>query len=226
MGYKRYKMLQKYINGEPQDEYRQGELIDNTVYSTLDACNDGNEKPDEPIADTIYQWAEISDDFVCANFNKYTKEKEQISYDRGVTWEDTGKTRRGNLIEPNSEDCGYNHILFRYEDDELLFEMYEPCWLIDGDTRRPNLNLRVWNKTENDIMRFTLYEEGAYNRGWGDTQPQIDDRFTMKFSLSGFYTVHNYYIVIGKFDNKGWLHRKYQTRYFNFTSSEIRNECE
>lgn len=45
MGFKRYKMLQQYINGEAQEEYRQGDLIDDTVYNTLESCNDGNQKP-------------------------------------------------------------------------------------------------------------------------------------------------------------------------------------
>ena len=107
MGYKRYKMLQKYINGEPQEEYRQGELIDDTVYSTLEDCNDGNQKPDEPIEGYIYQWVTVSGEYVCNDVNKYTKEKEQKSSNNGVTWTDTGRTRQGTLIEANSEDCGY-----------------------------------------------------------------------------------------------------------------------
>ena len=227
MGYKRYKMLQKYINGEPQDEYRQGELIDDTVYSTLEDCNEGNDNPDEPIADTIYQWVEISDDFVCANFNKYTKEKEQISYDRGVTWEDTGRTRRGNLIEPNSEDCDYNVILKSYEDNDVLLEMYQPCVNISNGHKY--LNLRVFNKTENNKIRVTLYEEGAYNRGYKDIEPQTDESFNLLFSCSGFYTTHRYYLVVGKMVGEpgAWdLYSKYNTGYFSFMCDEIKNECE
>ena len=104
MGFKRYKMLQKYINGEAQEEYKQGELIDDTVYSTLDACNDGNEKPDEPIYGVIYQWVDTGTTG-CLSGDKYTIEKEQISYDGGATWADTGNTRRGNLLEVDSDDC-------------------------------------------------------------------------------------------------------------------------
>lgn len=229
MGFKRYKMLQKYINGEPQEEYRQGELIDDTIYSTLDACNEGNQKPDEPIADTTYQWVTIDNEYLCANYSKYTKEKEQISYDRGVTWEDTGKTRRGELIEPNSEDCGYNHILFRYEDDEVLFEMYEPCWFVEESSRTPRLNIRVWNKGETNIMRTTLYIEGAHNRGWKDIQPQTDETFSFSFSTSSFYNSNRYYILVSEMVGEPgawWLYNKYNTGYFSFTGSEIKNECE
>ena len=39
------------------------------------------------------------------NGDKYRIEKEQVSYDGGVTWTDTGNTRRGELIEVDSTDC-------------------------------------------------------------------------------------------------------------------------
>ena len=107
MGYKRYKMLQKYINGEPQEEYKQGELIDDTIYQTLDACNEGNQNPDKPIEGDIYQWVTVSGEYECVGYDKYTKEKEQVSTDGGQTWTDTGQTRAGTLIEANSVDCGY-----------------------------------------------------------------------------------------------------------------------
>ena len=107
MGYKRYKMLQKYINGEVQEEYKQGELISETVFSTLEACNEGNQRPDEPIEGDIYQWVTVSGEYLCNEYDKYAKEKEQSSSDRGVSWTDTGRTRQGSLIEANSSDCGY-----------------------------------------------------------------------------------------------------------------------
>lgn len=105
MIYKRYKMLQKYINGEAQEEYKQGELISEVTFDTLDGCNEGNQKPDEPIEGNDYQWVTISDDYICNGTDKYTKEKEQTSSDGGVTWTDTGRTRQGDLIQVNSDDC-------------------------------------------------------------------------------------------------------------------------
>ena len=105
MLYKRYKMLQKYINGEAQEEYKQGELISEVTFDTLEGCNEGNQKPDEPIEGNEYQWVTISDDYICNGKDKYTKEKEQTSSDGGATWTDTGRTRQGNLIQVNSDDC-------------------------------------------------------------------------------------------------------------------------
>ena len=105
MLYKRYKMLQKYINGEAQEEYKQGELISEVTFDTLEGCNEGNQKPEEPIEVNEYQWVTISDDYICNGKDKYTKEKEQTSSDGGATWTDTGRTRQGNLIQVNSDDC-------------------------------------------------------------------------------------------------------------------------
>ena len=104
MGYKRYKMLQKYVNGVATEEYKQGDLISESEYSTYDVCMEGNEKPDVPVIDTIYQW--VNDGTTCDGRSKYKLEKQQKSTDSGVTWTDTGATRKGNLIASCSDDCG------------------------------------------------------------------------------------------------------------------------
>ena len=114
MLYKRYKMLQKYINGEAQEEYKQGELISDVTFGTLSECNEGNQKPDESIEGNIYQWVTISNDYVCNGKDKYTKEKEQSSSDGGKTWIDTGRTRQGGLIEANSTDCVEHTVEYRW----------------------------------------------------------------------------------------------------------------
>lgn len=64
----------------------------------------GKESPIPPV-EPIYQWVE--DGFMCDNFDKYVQEKKQVSYDEGTTWQDTGETRKGTLIEEKSADCGY-----------------------------------------------------------------------------------------------------------------------
>ena len=114
MLYKRYKMLQKYINGEAQEEYKQGELISDVTFGTLSECNEGNQKPDEPIEGNIYQWVTISDDYVCNGNDKYAKEKEQSSSDGGITWTDTGRTRQGYLLQANSDDCNEHTVEYRW----------------------------------------------------------------------------------------------------------------
>ena len=56
---------------------------------------------------TLYQWVTVQNEYICNGYDKYVKEKQQKSTDGGVTWTDTGNTRQGNVIELNSEDCGY-----------------------------------------------------------------------------------------------------------------------
>lgn len=104
MAYKRYKMLQMYVDGVPQEKYKQGDLIDSTEYGTLADCNEGNQNPNQDIDGNIYQWVSTSDT-MCTGVNKYKVEKRQVSIDFGVTWEDTGETRQGDLLQTNSPDC-------------------------------------------------------------------------------------------------------------------------
>lgn len=52
MAYRRYKMLQQYIDGEPQEIYKTGDLISTAVFTTLQECNEGNQKPDVPVPDS------------------------------------------------------------------------------------------------------------------------------------------------------------------------------
>jgi len=61
----------------------------------------------EPPVIPIYQW--VTDGYMCNGVDKYWKEKKQVSYDNGRTWEDVvpEETQQGELIETNSVDCGY-----------------------------------------------------------------------------------------------------------------------
>ena len=51
-----------------------------------------------------YRWTK--GEIICIGYDKYEQSREQVSYDGGNTWEDTGKTSE-TLIEANSADCGY-----------------------------------------------------------------------------------------------------------------------
>ena len=56
--------------------------------------------------DIQYRWVDI-EQTMCNGYDKYSMQKQQQSTDGGVTWTDTGNTRQGDVIELNSEDCGY-----------------------------------------------------------------------------------------------------------------------
>ena len=51
------------------------------------------------------------DSYICEFFSLYKKEVEYISYDNGTTYEPSGNVRKGDLIEENSETCGYDPII-------------------------------------------------------------------------------------------------------------------
>ena len=59
---------------------------------------------------TEYRWTKA--DYVCDNANKYKGYKQQVSYDNGGSWADTGVVDIGALIESNSKDCGYDEQWF------------------------------------------------------------------------------------------------------------------
>ena len=59
---------------------------------------------------TEYRWTKA--DYVCDNANKYKGYKQQVSYDNGGSWTDTGVVDIGALIESNSKDCGYDEQWF------------------------------------------------------------------------------------------------------------------
>ena len=59
-----------------------------------------------------YRWVTVEGEVFCGDgdsrYNKYHKEKKQVSYDSGATWVDTDETRRSQTFEVMSIDCGYN----------------------------------------------------------------------------------------------------------------------
>ena len=95
MAYYRFTRLQQYINGQPTDVFTKGERIDSIDYSTYEACMDGSGNS---------RWVSIPQT-VCYNGDLWSMEREQISYDGGVTWIDTTNTRRVAVVEPSSSQC-------------------------------------------------------------------------------------------------------------------------
>lgn len=58
---------------------------------------------------TVYRWIDTGN-YVCVGTSKYAEQKQQVSYNSGTTWQDTGSTRAGSLIEANSVDCGATNV--------------------------------------------------------------------------------------------------------------------
>ena len=73
----------------------------NSLMATVSGCCQTHED--------VYRWITIIGEYVCENNNKYEKQKYQVSHDGGINWEDVEpiQYQKGQLIESNSEDCGY-----------------------------------------------------------------------------------------------------------------------
>lgn len=100
--YYKYEKYQKYINGVPQDEYKQGNLIGTGEYSSLQDCEEG----------AIYKWID-SGETICDGYKLCVKEIKQKSTDGGNTWVTTSETRAGTVIDMWSTECGAE-ILYRW----------------------------------------------------------------------------------------------------------------
>ena len=64
-----------------------------------------------------YRWkAAPTSDYLCSGTSKYYKVYYEVSYDAGVTWQHVQpeQTKRGDLIEANSTDCGYIAPQYRW----------------------------------------------------------------------------------------------------------------
>ena len=105
--YRRFKVQQKYVNGQPTEEYRLGVEIDSTDYNSLEECNRGSE-----CTELEYRWVDVesADDYICDGTNKYKKQMKQQKCVTEEAWTNVYpyEYRAGELIEHDSVDCGYS----------------------------------------------------------------------------------------------------------------------
>lgn len=103
MAYVRFYKYLQYINNEPTGVFRKGELVDDTTYEDYNDCT--NVAP-------LTRWVETQQT-MCDDVDLCAVEKEQISYDNGATWVDTGNTRAGDIIEAGSSQCVESMTVWR-----------------------------------------------------------------------------------------------------------------
>ena len=69
------------------------------------------DSPDCTSPTVIYRWVnmDIATDYICDGTTKYYKQKKQVSFDEGQTWQDVtpAEYQRGDVYETQSTDCGY-----------------------------------------------------------------------------------------------------------------------
>lgn len=88
-------------------QYRKGQLLES------DSADCGY------VPDPQYRWkAAPTSDYMCSGTSKYYKVYYEVSYDGGQTWQHAvpEQTKRGNLIETKSTDCGYIAPQYRWKD--------------------------------------------------------------------------------------------------------------
>ena len=104
--FRRFKVQQKYVNGQPTEEYRLGVEIDSTDYNSLEECNRGSD-----CTELEYRWVDMesADDYICDGTNKYKKQRKQQKCVTEEAWTNVYpyEYRAGELIEHDSVDCGY-----------------------------------------------------------------------------------------------------------------------
>ena len=104
--YRRFRVQQKYVNGQPTEEYRLGVEIDSTDYNSLEECNRGSD-----CTQLEYRWVDMesADDYICDGTNKYKKQMKQQKCVTEEAWTNVYpyEYRAGDIIEYDSEDCGY-----------------------------------------------------------------------------------------------------------------------
>lgn len=104
--YRRFRVQRKYVNGQPTEEYRLGVEIDSTDYNSLEECNRGSD-----CTELEYRWVDMesADDYICDGTNKYKKQMKQQKCVTEEAWTNVYpyEYQKGELIEQNSFDCGY-----------------------------------------------------------------------------------------------------------------------
>lgn len=179
--YRRFKVQQKYVNGQPTEEYRLGVEVDGTNYHSLEACESGSE-----CTELEYRWVdmELASDYYCEGTNKYKKQKKQQKCVNEETWTDVYpyEYRAGDLIEHDSVDCGY----------EPLVE-YHIYGATDG---HGSINISPSKEyySSTDIVTITTlpsanYMFSCYNYGSTSEYGQISTNSTLMLTMT-----HDWYV--------------------------------
>lgn len=137
--YKKLKLQYTYGTGDAWKDvmppkYKAGELIE------TNSVDCGYQEPQ-------YRWYALPNEYICDGYNKYYKEVYQESTNGGHTWENVTplQTRTGQLIESNSNDCGYgiewkpvdNEYICTPSSDGKTYGRYEKLQAYDKKTDTP-----------------------------------------------------------------------------------------
>ena len=120
-----------------------------------------------------YRWYTSQDEYICSGTTKYEKQYYQVSNDGGETWANVSpeKTRRGSVIEYNSEDCGYVPPTPQYRwvnTSSKICSGYDQYYVAVKQVS--NDGGKTWsNVTPTETQIGTLYQADSYNCGYVGT---------------------------------------------------------
>lgn len=117
----------------------------------------GDETPDSPAecsGTTLEEWRVDTSEYICDDTTKYEMMRLYVSYDSGTTWTATDTTKKGVVIEHDSEDCGYVP-----PSGETYYE-----WRIEG-TQCDGFNLYNWEQKYISSDGNTWSPTGTYRYG-------------------------------------------------------------
>ena len=107
--YDKYSLLKKQQSTDGGQTWTDVSPLDTMTGYLIEANSEdcGYVPPTPP--STQYRWVTVSESYQCIGYDKYSVQKKQQSTDGGETWTDVSplETRAGELVEVNSEDCGY-----------------------------------------------------------------------------------------------------------------------
>lgn len=103
-----YKELTKFIGYTPNNINIQTDVV---IAGELIKENDAR------CVATMTRWKDTNQT-ICQGATKYVLQEEEVSYDYGATWEKSGNTRPGSVIEKDSPDCS-NQYTWVYENTNI-----------------------------------------------------------------------------------------------------------
>ena len=97
------------------------------------------------------------------NFCRYIKQKKQVSYDSGATWQDVipAEYQKGTLYEPNSQDCGYIGYFERWTNSGTTCNGYD---LYNLQVKEISNDMTTWTATS-ETQLGTLIEADSMDCG-------------------------------------------------------------
>lgn len=156
---------------------------------------------------TYEDWRLVDTDYICDDGNKYEKLRRWVSNDN-VNWTPTDVYKRGNLIEENSGDCGYNPSIT----GNCSSYIDNGDTICDGYDKYKYLRKYVRNCEDCDNCSAEWVATNIYKRGYKIQEQSID---------CGYIPSDTYY----EWREDGWDCNGYDkyTRYRKYISEDGNN---